>query len=242
MRSRLFALLLLVMCPFLNPFIGYAELTAQEQTHPEFSDKPQALYRLGPSDTISVRFVYNPEFNESVQIRPDGRISLGFVGDLFVSGFTIGELTEHLQSLYQSILRRPVLSIQVTNYASQKFFVGGEVQKPGMFVLAGSQTVLGAILEAGGMTKNAQRSEVYLTRRSRTAGATTITVSLVDMPDLPIPAATFHLEPYDVVVVAESRVSQANRFVDQYIRQMLPFLLSGGFTYLLNGDSGITPK
>jgi hypothetical protein len=36
-------------------------------------------------------------------------------------------------------------------------------------------------------------------------------------------------------VVHESGVSKANRAIDQYVRQMIPMLLTGGFTYLLNG-------
>jgi hypothetical protein len=42
------------------------------------------------------------------------------------------------------------------------------------------------------------------------------------------------LQPLDVVVVHESGVAKANRAVDQYIRQMVPVLLTGGFTYLFN--------
>jgi len=49
------------------------------------------------------------------------------------------------------------------------------------------------------------------------------------------PAATFLLEPFDVLVLHESGISKANRVVDQYIRQMSPILLTGGFSYLFNG-------
>jgi len=37
-------------------------------------------YRLGFSDVIEIKFFRNPRFNETVTIRPDGRISLEKIG------------------------------------------------------------------------------------------------------------------------------------------------------------------
>ena len=242
MTLRFFTALLFLLCSVFAPLASYAQVPPREIAATLASENEPLPYKLTYGDTIAIRFFYNPEFNETIQIRPDGRISLGLIGELPVTGLTIAELTAQLEARYKDVLRRPGLTIQVTNYASQKFFVGGEVQRPGMFLLAGRQTVLGAILEAGGMTKTAKSSEVYLIRRTEGASATTITISLNELPEQPSSAATFRIEPYDVVVVAESRVARANRFVDQYIRQMIPMLLSGGFTYLLNSDGGFSPR
>ena len=242
MTLRFFSRFLVFVCTFLGLSSGCAQSASIVAPHKTTIAGAQASYRLAPGDALTVRFFYNPELNESVQIRPDGRISLGLIGELHIDGLTIVELTASLEALYQDTLRRPAITIQVTSYANQKFFVGGEVQRPGMFLLTGQQTVLGAILEAGGMTKTAERNNVYLIRRTNTADATTMKISLDEFPDQPSSAAALRIEPYDVIVVAESGVARANRFVDQYIRQMLPVLLSGGFTYLLNSNGDASAR
>ena len=46
------------------------------------------------------------------------------------------------------------------------------------------------------------------------------------------------LRPFDVVYVPESRIRRVDRFVDEYIRQLIPITATAGFTYLL-GKNGI---
>ena len=51
--------------------------------------------------------------------------------------------------------------------------------------------------------------------------------------------AAFQLVPQDVVIVPPSGIATANRWVDQWVRQLLPFSLSAGFgiSYDLNDSS-----
>ena len=53
-----------------------------------------------------------------------------------------------------------------------------------------------------------------------------------------VAGAAFQLAPQDVVIVPPSGVATANRWVDQWIRQMLPFSLSAGFGISYEIDSG----
>ncbi|MGH9628884.1 MAG: polysaccharide biosynthesis/export family protein [Bryobacteraceae bacterium] len=207
--------------------------TAQQEPAPK-SPPATEVYRLAPGDAIEIRFFYNQELNEDTSIRPDGRISLPLAGDIAVAGLTVPELIARLQELYKDTLKRPAVAVEVTNYAERKFFVGGEVERPGVFPLVGRQTVLGAILEAGGMTRSAKKRFVYLVRRGADGEAERIQISLDGLPRKVSQASLSYLQPYDVVLVAESGISKANRVMDQYVRQMLPILLTGGFDYIIN--------
>jgi hypothetical protein len=42
------------------------------------------------------------------------------------------------------------------------------------------------------------------------------------------------LKPFDVVFLPKSRIAKVNDWVTNYIRQVLPITLTGGFTYLFN--------
>jgi len=62
-------------------------------------------YYLGAGDTIGIKFFYNPELNDEVTIRPDGKISLHLIGDITAAGITPELLTSNLKSKYAEILR-----------------------------------------------------------------------------------------------------------------------------------------
>ena len=44
------------------------------------------------------------------------------------------------------------------------------------------------------------------------------------------------LQPHDVIFVPMSKIAKADKFVDQYIRQLVPITLTAGFSYLLGGQ------
>ena len=90
----------------------------------------QGAYRLVPGDVIEIRLFYNPELNEQVQIRPDGRVSLQLIGEVGVAGQTISEATAYLSKAYLKEVRVPGLTLQVRAFGAQKIYVTGEVNRP----------------------------------------------------------------------------------------------------------------
>jgi polysaccharide export outer membrane protein len=235
LRSILFSCLL----PAAVGQTSVADAPSATQPAREQQAPPDSAYQLESGDVVDIRFFYNEELNTKAQIRPDGTISMPLLGEIVVRGSTIRDLTEILTNRYRSTIRNPAMTIQVEGFANRKVFVGGEVMRPGVLPLVGEQTLLGAIFEAGGFTRAGNRKDVTVLRRSPTGTVESITVSLRGTTPQQARTRTvgeqFLLRPLDVVVVHESGVGKANRVVDQYIRQMIPVLLTGGFTYLFNG-------
>ena len=48
-----------------------------------------SAYQLAAGDVVDIRFSRNPELNEQVQIRPDGRISMTSVGEVSLGGLSV---------------------------------------------------------------------------------------------------------------------------------------------------------
>ena len=44
--------------------------------------EPLQEYRIQPGDQLDIKFFYNPELNEQIIVRPDGKISLQLVTEL----------------------------------------------------------------------------------------------------------------------------------------------------------------
>jgi protein involved in polysaccharide export with SLBB domain len=202
---------------------------------PEQVDEPvkQGSYVLGPGDDVEIRFFFNPELNERAVIRPDGYISMLMVGEVTAAGATPADLAARLTELYRDQITQPVVSVQVRGFNDRKIFVGGEVGRPGMLPMPGAKTAMEALLEAGGpLRDSAKRNELIVIRRSPAGTPVTMRVALNPKGSQPPEAATFQLQPLDVVLVAESGISKTNRAIDQYVRRNIPVLLTGGFNYL----------
>jgi polysaccharide export outer membrane protein len=200
---------------------------------PTAAQAEDSSYLLDAGDTIEIKFMSNPELNERVQIRPDGRISMPLVGELHVARTTIAALTATLARAYADILRTPAVTIQVREFANRRIFVGGEVNRPGMLPMGGRQTALGAVMEAGSFRPTAARDAVLVIRRGEKDTPQLLRLSTKSKNGQAAAAANFVLEPLDIVLVTESGVARTNRAIDQYVRQMIPISLTGGFSWLL---------
>jgi protein involved in polysaccharide export with SLBB domain len=187
-------------------------------------------YRLQPGDELDIRFYYNPELNTSVLIRPDGRISLPLANEVQAAGLTPAGLSQRLRTSYEKELRRPELTVIVRSFNSQKVFVGGEVQSPGVVQALGPLSVLQSVTQAGGFKETARLNEVLVIRRDPSAQEPiVIPVDISAVVDGSQTNQDIALMPYDVVYVPKSPIANVNKFVDQYIRQNIPF--GFGLTY-----------
>ncbi len=74
------------------------------------------IYRLAPHDKLRIRFLTAPEYDDNYQIRPDGYISMPFIGEVQVAGRSVEDLRVHLESRYQSVLKKPDLHINLVEY------------------------------------------------------------------------------------------------------------------------------
>jgi polysaccharide export outer membrane protein len=187
-------------------------------------------YRLQPGDELDIRFYYNPELNTSVLIRPDGRISLPLANEVQAAGQTPAQLSQRLRSAYEKELRRPELTVIVRSFNSQKVFVGGEVASPGVIQALGPLTVLQSVTQAGGFKETARLNEVLVIRRDPSQpDPIVIPVDIASVVDGTQTNQDIALMPFDVVYVPKSPIANVNKFVDQYIRQNIPF--GFGLTY-----------
>jgi protein involved in polysaccharide export with SLBB domain len=212
------------------------------------NSKPQLLppkreqpYQLRPGDSIEVRFFFNPELNEQVQIRPDGRVSFQLIGEAELAGSSTEEATQRLETLFKKELSTPRISIQVRGYAEQKAYVTGEVYRPGMIPLVGEMSVHTALSEAGGIKPTGNRKSVALVRRGDDGRPVMYKLQLESGGQLTEQASAM-LRPFDVIMVPETKVQHLNRWVNQYIKDMSPANLMIGFTYLRSSSAPVTQQ
>lgn len=76
-------------------------------------------FLLAVDHVIAVKFVHAPELNEEQRIRPDGTVSLPYLGDVHVLGMTTEELTSQLKKRYSKILNNPDIFVVVPEFRSR---------------------------------------------------------------------------------------------------------------------------
>ena len=211
-----------------------AQQTAQQVQPVPAAANPARDYLIGAGDALDLKFFYNPELNDSMLVRPDGKISLPLIGDITVAGRTVMQIEADLKQRYASNLARPEVNVSVKTFASQRVFVGGEVNRPSALPLLGEMTAQEAILDAGGAKQTGAMSKVVLIRRGDN-GTPSMQILDLTLPKPPstVIAALPALRPFDVILIPATRVAKVDRWVDQYIRQVIPISLAGGFSYLI---------
>lgn len=186
----------------------------------------EAEYRIQVGDQLDVKFFYNPELNEQVIVRPDGRISLQLIPEIVVTDMTPAGLTKRLTDDYSRDLKQPQVTVIVRAFGSQRVFVDGEVGQPGMIPILGLMTALQAISEAGGMKGTAREAEVIVIRRGAANKPLVFPINLEAARDGTDLAQDVSLAPFDIVYVPRSRIANVNKWMDQYIRQNIPIPFS----------------
>lgn len=119
---------------------------------------------LGPGDEIEVNVYRNPDLTSKYLIPPDGLISFPLLGEIKAAGIGITELRKTIVAGLSNFLVEPYVSIGVVNIRSQKVYVLGEVEKPGVFQINSPIDIIEAVSMAGGLTVNAKASSLLLIR------------------------------------------------------------------------------
>jgi polysaccharide biosynthesis/export protein len=201
-----------------------------------------AEYRLGQRDVLEVKFFYQPELNETLTIRPDGKISLQLIGEIRAAGMTPAALSDLLTQKYGALLRKPEVTVIVKDVAPRRIYVAGEVNTPGLMPLTDQLTILQAIMQAGGYKKTGELGSVIVLRNQGSATPLMYAVNLKGnlRPDGKILPQDMLVEPQDIVFVPQTLITKMNDFVEQYIDKMIPVQRSIGVFYEL-GPAATNP-
>jgi len=112
----------------------------------------QEDYRLGPEDEIEIRVWDHDDLTRKTRVGLDGNVSFPFVGEIKAQGLSLADLQKEIERrLGPKYIIDPRVSITVLEYKSRKFFVVGNVQKPGTYPLTKPIRVVEAISQAGGV-------------------------------------------------------------------------------------------
>ena len=125
-------------------------------------------YRLGAGDKLRIEVYKDAQLSQSVQIRPDGKITLPLVGDIEATNRTPIELRDQITKMLREFMTNPVVTVIVQEALSAQVYVTGEVSKSGPVQIVGPLNILQALAMAGGLNEFANKKDVRILRQGPT--------------------------------------------------------------------------
>jgi polysaccharide export outer membrane protein len=157
-----------------------------------------ADYRLVPGDKLRVDVYKDQNLSQSLQVRPDGKITLPLLGDIVAAGRTPTELRDSLAQSLKQYITDPVVTVIVVEAVPPTVYVMGEVGAPGPQPLNGQMTVLQALATAGGFKDFAKTKDIRILRKTR-GGTETIKFNYNDAIKGKGPIV--YVQPGDTIIV-----------------------------------------
>jgi len=162
--------------------VGFSGSLQQETPRPAEAGKPAAepakeslaeaapaavdpkTYLIGPEDILLIRVWREPEHSGLVTVRPDGKITLPLIGDIQAAGLTPDKLDAAVTEALSKYINNPDVIVSVQAVRSKRYYVTGEVNRPGAFPLVTPLRVLEALTLAGGFRDFANKKNITILR------------------------------------------------------------------------------
>ena len=157
--TRVACVFLLLATILLMPAPSMAQTPAPQQ--------PDKDYIIGPEDVLDVQVWGSKDLNQTVFVRPDGRLSLPLVGEIAVAGKTVQQLQDHLAAVYETTVKGAIGTVIVKEIKSRPVYFVGGFGKPGVMQLTRELTLLQAISVVGGVLPDADAEKGFLLRQDK---------------------------------------------------------------------------
>lgn len=127
-------------------------------------------YKLTAGDSVAVNVYGEPDMSASQRVDNNGKLRLPMIGEIKLSGMSVREAEDSLEKLYREreLLKAPLVTLVVSNYALREVSVLGAVRSPGNFQFPKETTSLDIadlITRLGGFTPTAKSDAVSVIRR-----------------------------------------------------------------------------
>jgi len=237
------------------------EVIAKSNIPRELSKVSMPEYVVEPPDIIDIEVLETlpgrPITGERL-VRPDGQITLGFYGDVYVAGLTTTEIKEKIVLHLRKYINDEVLGlavfdrekndykqvdpkdssrvfVDVTSYNSKVYYVQGDVGVPGRLPITGNETVLDAINYAGGLIPTASTVNIRLVRPAPPGASKPqlLPVNLAAIINDGDPTTNYQLMPGDRIMVYRDPIVRTTVFLDRLaapFNSVLNSMLQYGFT------------
>ena len=132
-----------------------------------------AAVRITGGDLLSFSVYGIPDLAQDIRVGNDGDVYLPLIGYVQLGGLTLDQAQTVIENRLREgeFVRNPHVTLILKDFVNQSAIVTGEVNRPGVYPIMGSQRLLEVLASAGGLTQRAGK---------------TVTITHRDHPDEPV--------------------------------------------------------
>ncbi|MGZ0709025.1 polysaccharide biosynthesis/export family protein [Coraliomargarita sp. W4R53] len=167
-----------------------------------------AKYLLSPFDRVSISVYGEPELESEQRVSDEGTLSIPLLGEIAVGNLSVSKAQKVIESAFieERYLVRPVVTINIVEFAPKVVTIVGEVERPGSIEIPPGRNGLAiqvAIAEAGGFTGAAQKGQVSVERKGDDGTKTTFSVDVnaIFRADADSNKEVFLVLPNDIIFI-----------------------------------------
>ena len=130
---------------------SFTQTKRQDPIQPEWLKPPSKPYALGPGDKLEIEILGETGTRTDTFVTPDSKIYFDLLPGIDVKGKTTSLLREEMQKMLVKYYKQPQVSLTLREVSSQRVWVLGRVNAPGIYPLNRPLRVLDAVTQAGGL-------------------------------------------------------------------------------------------
>jgi polysaccharide biosynthesis/export protein len=179
--------------------------TVQHEPAPSKAGIENYSYVIGPGDSLNVVVWRNPELSTNTTVRPDGKIAVPLVDELYVQGKNSTEIAREIEKVLSKYVRDPVVTVMVGGFVgpfSEQIRVVGEAARPQFLAFRQKMTLLDVMIAVGGLTDFANGNGATLMRTAE--GNKIYSVRLKDLIQRGDVSANVEVRPGDILIIPQS--------------------------------------
>ena len=177
-------------------------------------------YRIAEGDQLEMVFFSHPDQNRFVTVLPDGRITMPYVGDLVAAGKAPTMLATELKTAYAAVLVAPQIDVIVQTMGA-RFYVLGEVGRPGEYDYERPVDLMQAVAQAGGYKNTARLSSIVILRKGESGDAYAGIFDFRRFLDDETRIANIEVRPDDLIWIPRSAVARWDNATKQALDGVL---------------------
>lgn len=155
-------------------------------------------------------------------VRPDGNVSLGIYGQVYVTGLTLPEVKAHIEAHLTQFVTQPQVNVDVLSYNSKVYYIvtdgGGFGEQVNRFPYTGNETVLDAVSNIQGLSEVSSK-KIWIARPAPSSAgvAQILDVHWSEITSEGITATNYQIFPGDRIYIRADHLIATDNFLSKLL-------------------------
>lgn len=130
---------------------AFTQSSAKSAPPASMLSAPSDAYKLGPGDKLDIEILSESGSRAETFVTPDSKLYFNLLPGIDVGGKSTAQVQQELETNLAQFYKHPQVSVNLVEAVSQRVWVLGRVNSPGIYALKRPMRVLDAVSLAGGL-------------------------------------------------------------------------------------------